>query len=368
MPGRNRHHRLPRAPLAAVAVATLAVLPLPPIGGGGSPVPEEPPQPPPASADGIQLFAPTSFWNKPLRAKARLDRNSRPLVSELVAEVTREQVAGSGPYIQTDETSTPLYVVPREQPLRRVKLDAPKRSWDGPLRDAFAQVPLPDRARPAAGRDNHLTVWQPSTDRLWEFWRARRKVDGWHALWGGAIQDVSGSPGYYSDDSWPGARPSWGATATSLPVIGGTMRIDELRRGRIDHALAFNIPDARADLFAWPAQRSDGSGGVHLLPEGARLRLDPKLDIANLNLPPMTRMMAEAAQRYGIVLRDRTHNAIGFFGEDPTPTGSDPYRGANGFFGGETPSELLARFPWNRLQVLKMSRCTDAPCERRGAP
>src|SRR4051794_13694962 len=79
MPSRNRHHRLPRAPLAAVAVATLAVLPLPPIGGGGSPVPEEPPQPPPASADGIQLFAPTSFWNKPLRAKARLDRNSRPL-------------------------------------------------------------------------------------------------------------------------------------------------------------------------------------------------------------------------------------------------------------------------------------------------
>ena len=289
-------------------------------------------------------------------------------MAALVAEIARERAAGTGPYIQTHETSTPLYVVPRDQPLRRVRLDARKRPWDGPLRDAFASVPIPDGARPAAGRDNHMTVWQPSTDRLWEFWRARRGVDGWHALWGGAIRNVSRSTGYYTEDSWPGARPNWGATATSLPVIAGTVRIDELRSGHIDHALAFNVPDARADVFAWPAQRSDGTGGAHELPEGARLRLDPKLDIGALDLPPMTRMLAEAAQRYGIVVRDRTHHAVAFFGEDPTPTGSDPYRGPGGSFGGQTPSELLAKFPWGRLKVLKMSPCTGAPCKRHGAP
>jgi hypothetical protein len=362
----NSHRRLLVAPLAGLAVAAVAVLPIPPLGGGGSPTP--PPQPPPDSADGIPLFGPKSFWNKPLPAKARRDRSSKPLVRELVAEVDRERARGTGPYIQTHETSTPLYVVRRDQPLRKVRLDAPKRDWDGPLRQAFASVPLPDRARPAAGRDNHLTLWQPSTDRLWEFWRMRRRIDGWHAMWGGAIQNVSRNRGYYLRDAWPGALPNWGATATSLPVIGGTMRIDELRRGRIDHALALNVPDARADVFAWPAQRSDGEGGVHLLPEGARLRLDPKLDIAGLDLPPLTRMMAEAAQRYGIVVRDRTHHGLAFFGEDPSPSGSDPYRGEGGFFGGRTPSEVLEGFPWTRLQVLRMSRCTKAPCRRRGAP
>jgi hypothetical protein len=79
-------------------------------------------------------------------------------------------------------------------------------------------------------------------------------------------------------------------------------------------------------------------------------------------------MMAEAAQRYGIVVRDRTHQAVAFFAEDTSPAGSDPYHGASGVFGGKMPDELLADFPWNRLQVLKMRLCTSAPCSRGGSP
>ena len=103
-----------------------------------------------------------------------------------------------------------------------------------------------------------------------------------------------------------GAQPWWGATATGLPLLGGLMTIDELQRGSIDHALAMAIPHARAGVWSWPATHSDGdSSGPNSLPEGARLRLDPTLNLKKLNLPPMTRMMAEAAQRYGIVIRDR---------------------------------------------------------------
>jgi hypothetical protein len=32
----------------------------------------------------------------------------------------------------------------------------------------------------------------------------------------------------------------------------------------------------------------------------------------------MTRMIAEAAQRYGGIVRDETAHAIAFFGQDPT--------------------------------------------------
>ena len=62
------------------------------------------------------------------------------------------------------------------------------------------------------------------------------------------------------------------------------MLVRELKRGRIDHALAINLPAPRAGTFAWPAQRTDGTGDATTLPEGARLRLDPTLDLDQLNL------------------------------------------------------------------------------------
>lgn len=61
--------------------------------------------------------------------------------------------------------------------------------------------------------------------------------------------------------------------------------------------------------------------------------------------------MARAAQRYGIVVRDQS-GVVVFYGEDPTPTGSNPYAGSAGYFGGEYPHRLLARFPWEQLKAL----------------
>jgi catechol 2,3-dioxygenase-like lactoylglutathione lyase family enzyme len=49
------------------------------------------------------------------------------------------------------------------------------------------------------------------------------------------------------------------------------------------------------------------------------------------------------------VVRD-TASSIAFYAEDPTPTGSNPYPS---YFGGRTPSELLAQFPWQHLQALR---------------
>ena len=158
----------------------------------------------------------------------------------------RERAAAIGPWIGTGSGSTPVYLVPATQ--RRVRVNLVDGGLHGrrTLQRAFASVPLPPDARPAPGTDRHLTVWQPSTDRLWEFFGARHDADGWHARWGGAIRRVSQSPGYYTGAAWPGAARNWGATASSLPVIGGTMLLDELKTGRIDHALAINLPAPRA--------------------------------------------------------------------------------------------------------------------------
>ena len=36
-------------------------------------------------------------------------------------------------------------------------------------------------------------------------------------------------------------------------------------------------------------------------------------------------MIAQAAQRYGMIVRDQTGWAIAMFIQDPTPTGTDPF-------------------------------------------
>jgi hypothetical protein len=307
-----------------------------------------------------RLFAATSVWNRRLPTATPIDPASAVLVAGFQAEVNRELEAGIGPGIATRSDSTPLYEVESGQRRAHVRLDAKEAPM---LKRALASVPIPDGAKPADGPDRHMTIWQPSTDRLWELSGARRRADGWHAAWGGAFRRVSRSRGYYDSVAWPGATPYWGATGSSLPVIGGTILIDDLRRMRIDHALAISLPAPRAGAFAWPAQRTDGTGPLAALPEGARLRLDPQLDLRSLELPRLVRMIAWAAKHHGLIVRDRTDDrGISFFAEDPAPLGRNPYRK---YLSGRSPSELLARFPWDRLQVLEMHLCWTAPCSRR---
>jgi hypothetical protein len=278
-------------------------------------------------------FDPSSVWNAPLSATAPLSPDSSALVAEL-----GRQVAQYGPWINTTSYSVPVYTVPAGQPTVPVKLDVPNYLT---LQQDFSAVPVPADAVPAKGSDAHLTVYQPSTDTLWDMWKASKQADGWHFRWGGELTHVSTSPGY-----WPNAM---GATATSLPLLGGLIRISETQAGVIPHALALAIPEAMAKTFVWPAQRTDGASTLaNAIPEGTRFRLDPTVDVSTLPLKPAAKAIALAAQRYGIVVRD-TAGAVTFYAEDPTPTGTNPYPT---LWGVKYANQLLAGFPWSRLQVI----------------
>jgi hypothetical protein len=286
----------------------------------------------PAAAASLP-FAPSSAWNAPLAADAPLAANSPALVAEL-----QRQVTTYGTWINTRQYSTPVYTVPADQPRVPVTLD----TYMPTLQQSFLSVPIPDNAAPAKGSDAHLTVWQPSTDSLWEFWLMRRATDGWHARWGGAMSGVSSNPGFFP--------APFGATGSSLPLLGGLMRISELQAGRIDHALALAIPQAKKTEFVAPAQRTDGKlDSPDAIPEGTRLRIDPQLDLATLHLPAMALTMATAVQRYGMIVRDQS-GSVTFYGEDSTPlAGTNPY---TALYGGKYPDQLLAKFPWSHLQVV----------------
>jgi hypothetical protein len=310
-----------------------------------------------ASTTHFRFFSPASFWNEPLSRGAGLDPESARLTAALDAEVEDEQADRSGPWISTTRYSVPIYTVAADQPTVRVQLTSPVPS--PALQAAFERVPLPPDAQPSGGTDGHLVLWQPSSDRLWEFWRLARTAEGPQASWGGAMQAVSSNPGAYGSEAWPDAEPWWGASASSLSVAGGLITLEDLRLGEIDHALALAVPEVRAGVYASPARRSDGKSANPLsLPEGAHLRLDPNLDIAALHLPRTTRLIAEAAQRYGIFVRDGS-SVVQLFAQDPVTAPSNPYAGPGGYFEGKYPDQLLASFPWDHLQVLKMELHPD---------
>jgi hypothetical protein len=305
---------------------------------------------PTSGAQTAALFAANSVWNAPLPADAPLDPQSSLLAGALRDQAKRELAAYSGPYVATD-SGVPLYTVPRDQPTTSVTLD----SWDfgTSLSETFAAgVPIPSEAAPANNTDQSLVVWQPSTDRMWEFFMLRRESDGWHARWGGAIDGVSSNSGVFDADAFTGASSRWGATATSLPLAGGLMLRDEIQSFRIDHALALSVGSAKQGAWSWPAQRSDGENGQpDAIPEGARFRLDPNLDLSKLDMPPITRAMAEAAQRYGIIVNNQTGQGLCFWAEDPTRYGIN-YR--TDLFDGMYPTQYLRSFPWDHVQLLKM--------------
>jgi hypothetical protein len=312
-----------------------------------------------ASVAPSRFFSPTSFWNARLAAGAKIDPRSAKLVGAFDKEVASELGAGRGPSISTTSYGVPIYTVPADQPAVRVALTSPTPA--PALQAAFEAVPVPTGATPSGGTDANLVVYQPSTDRLWEFWRFARGAAGPEASWGGAIEHVSTNPGVYGPGAWPGAQPWWGSSASSLSIAGGLLGLEDLAAGKIDHALALAIPNVRSGVYALPAQGADGTSESPLsLPEGAHLRLDPGLDLAKLDLPPITRMIAEAAQTYGIFVRDGS-SVVHFFGQDPVSLGGqNPYAGPGGYFEGRWPTELLRSFPWEHLQLLKMDLQPDA--------
>jgi hypothetical protein len=319
-----------------------------------------------AASAPFRFFSPSSFWNTLVPASSPLASNSTELVSALDAAIATEEQSSNGPWIDTTSYSVPIYTVPANQPTVRVTLD---RVPPAPaLQSAFAAVPLPPNAQPAIGTDSVLVVWQPSSDRLWEFWRLVNGSSGWRASWGGAMQNVSSNPGVYGPHAWPGAKPWWGSSASSMSIAGGLITLEDLQFGRIDHALAMAIPEVRTGVYVSPAQRGDGKSRNPLsLPEGTHLRLNRNLDLAALHLPHLTAMIAEAAQRYGIFVRDTARN-VTFYAQDPIPTGANPFLGPTGYFEGRRPSQLLMSFPWNELQVVKMSLHRNRTASQRRRP
>lgn len=295
------------------------------------------------------IFAPTSFWYTPIPADVRLHPNS----ANFVAEFLRQKKAYYGTVtINLTSYASPVYVMDGNTATVRVtEWDCQKKGFSDPrLAAQWQAVPIPAYADPADGTDGEMTIYQPSTDTLWEFWQARKVNGQWQACWGGCMRNVSRNPGIW--------QKPYGTTATGLPFLGGQITAEELQRGEIGHALGIALVDTEKwQIYSYPANRSDGynpKNAPNRIPEGLRFRLDPTVNVDGLKMHPVGKMIAKAAQRYGFVVWDKA-GGISLRAQNPksyTKAGKpDPYPA---LFKGTPAYAILNGFPWERLQFLPM--------------
>lgn len=297
------------------------------------------------------IFTPTSFWYTPIPTNVTLHPNSANFVQEFLRQKTAYY---NNVNINTVSYSSPVYIAAAGTPTVRVGFnDCQHKGWaDTTFMSMVSAVPIPSSAKQASGTDGEMTIYQPSTNTIWELWIAKKDATtgAWSACWGGKLSNATTNQGIF--------QKSYGTTATGLPFVGGQITAEELSKGVINHAIGIALVDVeKAGIYSWPANRSDGynpNNAPNRIPEGLRFRLDPSVNVDALPMTTAGKIIAKAAQKYGFVVWDkagsisiRAQNVDSYTSQGLT----NPYPA---LYGGKPSYAVLDGFPWSKLQFLPM--------------
>jgi hypothetical protein len=291
-----------------------------------------------------KVFASTSFWYTPIPKEAPIHANSVNLAKEFNRQRTTYYQTVT---INTKEYTSPVYTVPADQPKIAVGWnDCQKKGYvERGLMAELSAVPIPANARESAGTDSEMTIYQPSTDTVWELWQAKKDLNGkWIACWGGRLPNASLSQGIMP-------KP-YGTTASGLPFLGGQITAEELERGEIKHVIGISLRELEHfNIYSWPANRSDGWNPTKLpnrIAEGQRFRFDPSISVDSLNLSRAAKIIFIAGQKYGFVVWDFA-GAVSIRAQNVSSYATNPYPA---LFDNKPNYEVIKNLPWTRIQFL----------------
>jgi hypothetical protein len=192
---------------------------------------------------------------------------------------------GSGLY-EGRRIGIPFDVVSRRTTRSRVGFDYADES-------DRVRYPIPRGVHIEGGSDRHALLVDRSACRLYELFALQRSGGRWTA----------GSGATWNLRSTHLRPAGWtSADAAGLPILPLLARYDEVRRGRIDHALRVTVQRTRR-AYVHPARHFASSDGDPSLPRmGERLRLRASVDIAAF--PRQARIVLQAMRRYGLIVAD----------------------------------------------------------------
>jgi hypothetical protein len=143
------------------------------------------------------------------------------------------------------------------------------------------------------GGDRHAIVVDPVNRMLFEFFVARKTDAGWEAQQA-SVFDLKANK--LRPEGWTSAD------AAGLPIFPAVVRHDELKRGRIGHALRVTVRRTRR-AFVHPATHFASRSNDPALPRmGERLRLRRGFDTGKFS--PPVRTILDALKRHGMFVAD----------------------------------------------------------------
>lgn len=237
-----------------------------------------------------------------------------------------------------NQSTVPLYIVPRKQPTVKVWLVTEESS--GPeetirsspeLQALLESVPLPTLANlpkkqiQAVGTDAEAVAWQPSTDRMWEFHRLGQFKEGAHkGEWKCGAAHYQGEVSRWRGVCEPPGQVSASRFGIALLTVLHSDIVQALRGGKIEHALGL-VASVTGKGFVAPATAHDAAGGsvntaqflpdkvtpnpafgeVDLVAEGLCVRFPQESHPHEYGLTgPVEAAFYEAMREFGFYVRD----------------------------------------------------------------
>jgi hypothetical protein len=246
-----------------------------------------------AIASALEVFPPDNPWNLlvddwPLHARSK----------QMIAAV------GAGLVFRYNPDMGYIFVPPRQKRIDLALTAYPDESDKGPfpLPDnvpiegwplSYKGLTLEEVQRKKEEGDRHALVIDPVNRMLYEFYQLHRTDKGWEASQS-SIFDLKSNR--LRPDGWTSSD------AAGLPIFPAVVRYDELKRGRIDHALRVTVPRTRR-AYVYPATHFASRLTDANLPRmGERLRLRKDFDISGFSRD--VQVILTALKRYGMFVAD----------------------------------------------------------------
>jgi hypothetical protein len=287
----------------------------------------------------LKLFSSSSPFNQKIPANPEIDPRSKTMIKSLETDVRKQDFI-----LAQKRWTLPVYYANKRTSRYDVTLTA---DW-APF-TVMKKVPIPKQAKPDPENDAEIAIIDESTNCEYDFWQLRKVNGKWYASWGNAIS--LNSNGIYK-------AGSAAARASGFALTAGIIWPEELKKGKINHALVFSYSFTKSGGPVPPATASDGYlDSAQAIPEGARLQLDPDFDISTLPTA-YERTIAKALQEYGMFLGDSGGGAQ-LYALSPMSRKGNPYKGI-------LPDRdyVKLNIPASKFRVLKMGKqIKDTPEE-----
>jgi hypothetical protein len=242
----------------------------------------------PVAGTSCHVFPADNYWNTDIRSLP-VDARGAAWLSHMSTD--RQLHPDFGPsYGDGPNYGIPVTVVGRRHHRVHVRFDYADES-------DRVRYPLGRDTKIEGGRgsdgDKHAIVVRKGRCKLYETWNTRVRNGRWRA---GSGATWSLGSNRLRPDGWTSAD------AAGLPILPGLLRWNEVKAGRVAHAIRFTT-DVTSRHHLWPARHDAGSTDSWAYPPmGARFRLRAAFDTTGYSA--LARTVLTAMKDYGLVLAD----------------------------------------------------------------